>query len=59
MHDEPPPRELPERTGKHYCVTCLAPVPADEYFANDHICTACALKESEKEAGDEPRRRRP
>ncbi|HVG25148.1 MAG TPA: hypothetical protein VND45_13410 [Thermoanaerobaculia bacterium] len=42
MHDAPPPRDLPERTGKHSCVKCLAPVAADEYFRNDHLCDACA-----------------
>jgi hypothetical protein len=44
MHDFPPPRELPERTGKHFCVKCLAQIPADEYFRNDHICDACAAQ---------------
>lgn len=42
MHDDPPPRELSERTGKHYCVKCLAQVPAEEYLRNDHICDRCA-----------------
>ena len=42
MHDDPPPRELSERTGKHLCVKCLAPVAAEEYFRNDMICDACA-----------------
>ncbi|HEX8410733.1 MAG TPA: hypothetical protein VF883_17855 [Thermoanaerobaculia bacterium] len=42
MHDDPPPRELSERTGKHYCVKCLAQVPAAEYLRNDHICDQCA-----------------
>lgn len=42
MHDDPPPRALPERTGKHLCVRCLAAIPADEYFRNDCICDACA-----------------
>jgi hypothetical protein len=23
-------------------VKCLAPVAADEYFRNDHLCDACA-----------------
>ena len=46
MHDDPPPRELPERTGKHYCVKCLAQVPAEEYLRNDHICDACAASEA-------------
>ena len=42
MHDEPVPRELPERTGRHYCVRCMALVSAEEYQRNDHICDACA-----------------
>ena len=45
MHDDPPPRELPERTGKHLCVKCLAQIPAEEYFRNDHICDACAASD--------------
>lgn len=44
MHDDPPRRELNERTGKHYCIRCLALVPADVYLRNDHICDACASK---------------
>jgi hypothetical protein len=42
MHDEPTPRQLDERTGRHLCVRCLAPVGADEYLRNDHICDQCA-----------------
>ena len=42
MHDEPTPRQLDERTGRHRCVRCLAEVPAEEYLRNDHICDACA-----------------
>jgi len=49
MHDEPPPRKLNERTGKHYCITCLAETPEEEYFANDHVCDRCAEKERERE----------
>jgi len=36
------PRSLPERTGKHRCIRCLAETPADEYMRNDHLCDACA-----------------
>lgn len=36
------PRRLPERTGKHRCVSCLAETPAEEFFRNDHVCDACA-----------------
>jgi hypothetical protein len=46
MHEDPTPRAMPERTGKHLCTRCLAAIPAEEYFRNDHICDACA-------AGDE------
>ena len=42
---EETPRELPERTGKHLCVQCLASVGAAEYLRNDHICDSCAAKE--------------
>ena len=42
MHDEPTPRQLDERTGRHYCVRCLAQVPAEEFLRNDHICDSCA-----------------
>lgn len=45
MTDEPVRRQLPERTGKHYCVRCLALVPADRWFVNDHICDECAEKD--------------
>ena len=45
MQDEPVPRNLPERTGRHYCIQCLAEVPADEYFGNDCLCDACARQE--------------
>ncbi|MEO8380139.1 MAG: hypothetical protein ABI779_10790 [Acidobacteriota bacterium] len=44
MQDDPV-RELPERTGKHYCVKCLAQVKAEEYLRNDHICDACAASD--------------
>jgi hypothetical protein len=41
QHDETP-RHLRERTGRHLCVKCMAEVPAEEYFRNDHICDDCA-----------------
>ncbi|HEY0592339.1 MAG TPA: hypothetical protein VGE86_04305 [Thermoanaerobaculia bacterium] len=40
------PRRLPERTGVHRCVSCLAETPAEAYFANDHLCDACAAREA-------------
>lgn len=42
MHDEPLPRKLNERSGKHLCTRCLAEIPAEEYFGNDHVCDKCA-----------------
>ncbi len=42
MLDEPPPRELPERTGRHFCIRCLAEIPAEEFFRNDYLCDRCA-----------------
>jgi hypothetical protein len=40
--DDAPPRLRNERTGKHYCIRCLAEVGSEEYLRNDHICDACA-----------------
>ncbi len=45
MHDEQPPHKLNERTGKHLCIRCLAETPAEEWFANDHVCRKCAEEE--------------
>ncbi|HYK01887.1 MAG TPA: hypothetical protein VE974_09030 [Thermoanaerobaculia bacterium] len=45
MHEDPPPRALTERTGKHVCTRCLASIAAEEYFRNDHICDACAASD--------------
>lgn len=44
-HDDAPPRNLRERTGKHLCTLCLAEVPADVYFRNELLCDACAAKD--------------
>ena len=49
MHDEPPPRKLKERTGKHYCIRCLAEIPAEEFLRNDHVCDKCAAEENEEQ----------
>jgi len=54
MLDEQTPRDLAERTGKHRCIRCLADVPGDEYFANDHLCDSCAREENQKQETDEP-----
>ena len=42
MHDEPLPRKLDERTGRHLCVRCLVEVSVEDYLRNDHICNRCA-----------------
>lgn len=46
MLEEPTPRDLSERTGKHYCIRCLTEIEAEEFFRNDYLCDACV-------AGDE------
>lgn len=46
--DDEPLRNLRERTGKHLCIRCLAETPAEEWFANDHVCDACAEKFEKK-----------
>ena len=51
MHDEPPPLKLKERTGRHLCINCLAEIPAEEFFRNDHICDRCAAEEAKKDEG--------
>ena len=48
MHDEPTPRNLPERTGKHYCVKCLTEISTEEYFRNDCLCDVCAQDEEQE-----------
>jgi hypothetical protein len=60
MQDDSPQRELNERTGRHYCIRCLAPVPADVYLRNDHICDSCAAKDEYPLAStpDEPRKKK-
>lgn len=52
MIQEEVPRNLPERTGRHLCINCLAETPPEEYFRNDHICDACAAKLDPPDAGD-------
>lgn len=59
MHDEPTPRQLSERTGRHYCIRCLAEVVAEEYLRNDHFCDPCSQQDeyplqSTPEAKKEP-----
>jgi len=57
MHDEPPPRKLKERTGRHLCIRCLAEVPAEEYFRNDQVCDRCAEIFAAELDGDEPEKK--
>jgi hypothetical protein len=45
VRDEGPPKQLKERTGRHYCIRCLAEVPGDVYLRNDHICDACTTED--------------
>jgi hypothetical protein len=45
MFEDDPPKQLGERTGKHFCIRCLAEVPADAYLRNDHVCDDCAAAE--------------
>jgi hypothetical protein len=44
MFQEEVPKNLLERTGKHYCIHCLAETPAESYFRNDHVCDRCAAE---------------
>ena len=52
MLDDRTPRNLPERTGRHVCIQCMAEVETDDYLRNDHLCDGCAERES---ARDEPK----
>lgn len=54
MLDEETPRDLPERTGRHRCIRCLADAPGDVYFANDHLCDACAREGDSEQERNEP-----
>jgi hypothetical protein len=54
MLDEPPPRELQERTGRHYCVRCLAVVATEVYFRNDYFCDECTEGEEYPAAAPPP-----
>ena len=59
MHDDPPPRALPERTGRHFCGRCLAAIPAEDFLRNDHICDACAAQQEYPLASTpEPKKKR-
>ncbi|HEX7828510.1 MAG TPA: hypothetical protein VF787_02590 [Thermoanaerobaculia bacterium] len=60
MNDDPQLRGLNERTGRHFCIRCLAPVAADEYLRNDHICNKCAANPEYPLAStpDEPKKKK-
>ena len=49
MLEEETPRQLVERTGRHYCVRCLREVTLEEFLRNDHLCDACAETETAQE----------
>ena len=44
MNDEGPPRQLPERTGRHRCVSCLKEISPEEYLQGDFVCRECTSK---------------
>jgi len=50
MQPDAPPRQLKEKTEKHYCVKCLSEVPRDEYLENDFLCDECAEEERQADA---------
>jgi hypothetical protein len=43
MSEEGPPRLLPERTGRHFCIHCLKQISATEYFEGDLVCRDCSV----------------
>ena len=45
MEPDAVPKQLKEKSEKHYCVRCLREVEKDEYFANDFLCDDCAAAE--------------
>jgi hypothetical protein len=40
--DEPLPRRMTERTGKHACIRCLAEIDPETLQRNDFLCDPCA-----------------
>jgi ribosomal protein L40E len=44
MFEDDAPKQLAERTGKHFCIRCLAEVPAEDYLRTDHVCDDCAAE---------------
>jgi hypothetical protein len=56
MLDDRTPQNLPERTGRHLCIQCMADVETEEYLRNDHLCDVCAdgtLKDEGERMKDE------
>ena len=47
MEAESIPKQLKEKSEKHYCVRCLKETPRDEYLENDFLCDACADAEEQ------------
>jgi len=40
--DEEIPRNLSERTGRHFCTQCLREVSGEVFARYDHLCEECA-----------------
>jgi len=53
MDPEALPRQLKEKSEKHYCVRCLREVERDEYFDNDFLCDSCAAEQRTETMKDE------
>ena len=49
MEPDAVPKQLKEKSEKHYCVSCLREVAKDEYLANDFLCDSCAAAEAKPE----------
>ena len=41
MEPESVPKQLKEKSEKHYCVRCLKETARDEYLENDFLCDSC------------------
>ena len=55
MDPEALPRQLKEKTEKHYCVKCLREVEREEYLANDFLCDQCAAAPEKPETMNDER----
>ena len=44
MEADSVPRQLREKSEKHYCVKCLREVERDEYLENDFLCDQCVAE---------------